>query len=259
MRGMKTALYILSCSLFLFSGCQTTQVMKVNNGEGLNPFITSDVDSARNLATISQTLNPNELATLKSSRYIKKYLTKKTPKAMVMASPPSCNYRYYWSNASSVSSAIAKAGAGCSKKILQYNELMNKSCQCNIAAINNTFFYPADRYIGELGYVPIIAEVNDKGDTYIIKGTAEWGKPGEGRQSFVLNTDKQKNVCKGFFDIKSKAKGELELNCFDGKYSGRGSFVNSGYNPELRFFNGTAKIDLSEGVVMRVIYGQDAM
>lgn len=259
MHGMKMTFYILSCSLFLFSGCQTTQVMKANNGEGLNPFVISDVDSARNLATKSQTINPNELATLKSSRYIKKYLTLKAPKAMVMASPPSCNYRYYFSNASSVSSAIANAGAGCSKKILKYNELMNKSCQCNIAAINNTFFYPAGRYIGELGYVPIIAEVNDKGDTFIIKGTAEWGKPGDGRQSFVIKTDKQKNVCNGFFDIRNKAKGEIELNCFNGKYRGKGSFVNSGYNSELRFFNGTAKIDLNQGVVMRVIYGQDAM
>ena len=103
------------------------------------------------------------------------------------------------------------------------------------------------------------AEIKENEQRIIIKGTVHFGSPGKSINNFDLVNDKGNKICKGHFNIKDKAKGYLFLDCFDGKYKGEGSFVNSGYDVEKRFMNGTAMINLNDNATMRVIYGTDAL
>ena len=208
---------------------------------------------AKNAKNASQSFK----STLSKSRT--KILTRPSNKAVFGALPRSCNYRYTAWNKASPERAIKVAQDGCVLKINKYNQLMNKNCQCSLFALNNIIFVDADYFIGEIGYVPIKAEIKENEQRIIIKGTVHFGSPGKSINNFDLVNDKGNKICKGHFNIKDKAKGYLFLDCFDGKYKGEGSFVNSGYDVEKRFMNGTAMISLNDNAIMRVIYGTDAL
>lgn len=197
---------------------------------------------------------------LEDKRYMWRYLSQKSEqKAMVGATPLSCNYRYYHHGELNISTAIERAYTGCMVKIQKYNELMGKNCKCRVVALNNTLFYDNIVYLSELGYAPVYAEVTQNEQKFFIRGTVEWDNPGASIADFTLKNDKGIGICDGSFDIKNKAKGSIKIDCFDGEFSGVGTFVNAGYDEELRFVNGTAVIDLDNGSVMRVVYGRDAM
>ena len=197
---------------------------------------------------------------MEDRRYMWRYLGKKSEqKAMVGATPLSCNYRYYHAGELNISTAIERAYTGCMVKIQKYNELMGKNCKCRVVALNNTLFYDNIVYLSELGYTPIYAEVTQNQQKFYIRGSVEWDNPGASIADFTLKNDKGVGICKGSFDIKNKAKGSIKIDCFDGEFSGVGTFVNAGYDEELRFVNGTAAIDLDDGSFMRVVYGRDAM
>jgi len=105
----------------------------------------------------------------------------------------------------------------------------------------------------------MIALVDDAGTSIKIKGSVEWDNAGASRNYFRVKNDKNIEICRGHFDVKSKAKGNLTIDCFEGKFKGTGEFVNSGFDEEHRFFNGTALIKLNETSVMRVVYGKEAL
>ena len=235
------------------------EIIFVPNATDLNPTKTEDVNRAINLASNSRAMSEDQKSVLLSSKFIREYIGKSSPKAMAKALPDTCNYKYYYTSNQSIQNAISKAFQGCSRKMDEYNELMDKNCQCKIAAVNNAFFHSSESFLGELGFVPMIAEVSQNGQSIIIKGTAEWGTPGKSVANFVVKNENDVEICNGQFDTRNTAKGSIEMNCFDGKFSGSGTFVNSGFDPDLRFFNGTAKIELGGNVTMRVIYGRDAM
>ena len=215
------------------------------------------LDETINLTKNAQEASQSFKSTLSKSR--SKILSRPTNKAVFGALPRSCNYRYTAWNKASPTRAIKVAQDGCNLKINRYNKLMNKNCQCSLFALNNTIFVDADYFIGEIGYVPIKAEIQEKEQRIIIKGTVQFGSPGKSINKFDLINDKNIKICKGYFNIKNKAKGSLFLDCFDGQYKGEGSFVNSGYDVEKRFMNGTAIINLNDNATMRVIYGTDAL
>ena len=238
---------------------EVRQIFTPNN---FYPNIKEDVAEAIAFAPGAEAVSETELDLLSANKkgYIWKYLTKKrTPKAMVGAVPLSCNYRYYHSASKNLSSAISSAYKGCIDKISQYNQLLNKNCNCRLIALNNTLFYESSVYLGELGYTPILAQVEQNGQKILINGVAEWDKPGASFANFVLKNDKNIKICDGSFDIRSRAKGAIKINCFNGKFAGSGEFVTSGFDEELRVANGTAVINLGDGNEMRVVYGRDAM
>lgn len=215
------------------------------------------LNETNNLAKNAQDASKSFKSTLSQSRT--QILTRPSNKAVFGALPRSCNYRYTAWNQISPERAIEVAQDGCNLKISKYNQLMNKDCQCSLFALNNTIFVDADYFIGEIGYVPIKAEIKENEQRIIIKGTVHFGSPGKSINKFDLVNDKGNKICKGHFNIKDKAKGYLFLDCFNGKYKGEGSFVNSGYDVEKRFMNGTAMINLNNNASMRVIYGTDAL
>ena len=243
----------------VLSDDEIRQIFTPNN---FYPNIKEDVAEAIAFAPGAEAVSEAELGLLSANKkgYIWKYLTKKrTPKAMVGAVPLSCNYRYYHSASKNLSSAISSAYKGCIDKISQYNQLLNKNCNCRLIALNNTLFYESSVYLGELGYTPILAQVEQNGQKILINGVAEWDKPGASFANFVLKNEKNIKICDGSFDIRNRAKGAIKINCFNGKFVGSGEFVTSGFDEELRVANGTAVINLGDGNEMRVVYGRDAM
>ena len=212
---------------------------------------------ANELAKDAKKISQSFKNTLSKSRT--NILSKPSNKAVFGALPRSCNYRYTTWNKPSPISAIKSAKDGCNLKIKKYNKLMNKNCQCSLFALNDVIFVDADFFIGEVGYVPIRAEIQENDQKIIIKGTVEFKSPGNSISNFDLINNKGNKICKGYFNIKDKAKGSIFLDCFEGKYKGKGSFVNSGFDVERRFMNGTALINLNDNAIMRVVYGTDAL
>lgn len=231
----------------------------VKNGDDLYVDENDALSRAIALTRTSQPAASEYLEKLFGGKPNTKYFEKGKNKALVGAFPISCNYRYAAWDYDTVELAFSRASSGCKEKMNKYNELMGKNCKCRIAAINDTLFLPTEFYHGELGYVPMIALVEQNGDSIQIKGTVEWESPGASRNPFRVKNEKDVEICTGYFDIKSKAKGDLTLDCFDGKFRGSGQFINSGFDAENRFFNGTAIINLSGDATMKVVYGKDAL
>jgi len=239
-----------------------------NSSAPLNYALNSDDLFVDDNGSLSKALAAAKTAKPAGEDYLKelfggqlngKYFEKGTHKAVVGAYPLSCNYRYSQWNSENIETAYSKAKAGCELKISKYNDLMNKNCKCRIVALDNTVFVAPKYFHGEAGYVPMIALVDDAGTSIKIKGSVEWDNAGASRNYFRVKNDKNIEICRGHFDVKSKAKGNLTIDCFEGKFKGKGEFVNSGFDEEHRFFNGTALIKLNETSVMRVVYGKEAL
>lgn len=240
----------------------TTSSAKLNYALNSDDLFVDDSGALSKALAAAKTAKPageDYLKELFGGQLNGKYFEKGSHKAIVGAYPLSCNYRYSQWNAKSIELAYSKAKAGCELKISKYNDLMNKNCKCRIVALDNTVFVAPKYFHGEAGYVPMIALVDDAGTSIKIKGSVEWDNAGATRNYFRVKNDKNIEICRGRFDVKSKAKGDLTIDCFDGKFKGNGEFVNSGFDAEYRFFNGTALIKLNGTSTMRVIYGKEAL
>jgi len=205
-------------------------------------------------------MSPAMSAELSESAYIKKYLSLPAQKAMYGAFPLTCNYRYYNYRNSSQQGAMARALTGCQTKMDRYNDLTGTDCQCRIIAMGDALFYDASVYLGSVPYLPMIGQINSAdGSALEIKGLVESQTIGASSSSFQLKGPDGQIMCNGQFDIRQKAKGDLTLSCFGGEVRGRGEFVHKEFDTELRVWNGTAVIQLSDGAEMLVVYGRDAL
>ena len=199
-------------------------------------------------------------AKISESAYIKKYLSLPAQKAMYGAFPLTCNYRYYNYRNSSQQGAMARALTGCQTKMDRYNDLTGTDCQCRIIALGNSLFYEANVYLGTVPYLPMLGQINSAdGSTLEIKGLVVSENMGSESSTFKLQGSDGQTLCNGQFDVRQKAKGDLALSCFGGEVRGQGEFVHKKFDEELRVWNGTAVIRLSDGSEMLVVYGRDAL
>lgn len=202
----------------------------------------------------AQNLSPAEVISLDG--YVRAYLSKKGRKAMYGAFPLSCNYRYYWSNANEVKYAMQQAKRECQIRANAKNKVLGTSCNCRIVAYENTLLYPNDVYQGMHSIIPMIAQVTDNaGGKSELSGVIEVIDTGSEMSPIVVKSKQGDTLCRGRYDIRKRAKGRIELSCFNSSISGKGSFVNTGFNEELRVPYGSAQLSMDDGTLLQIIYG----
>jgi hypothetical protein len=90
--------------------------------------------------------DPLKIKEIEANPYLKKYLSFSGDKAMYGAVPLGCNYRWFNRGFAGQKQAVAKAKAGCERKISDKNRDFNMQCSCRIIALDNTLLYPLDVY-----------------------------------------------------------------------------------------------------------------
>ena len=251
---------LMSCVIAVLSGCGIQNAKQGRLNQSYFDASQTTLTAAQRAEASALPMSQEMSAELSESSYIQKYLSVEGYKAMYGAFPLSCNNRYYYYRNSTQQGAMARALTGCQTKMDRYNDLTGTNCQCRIIAMGNTLFYDPSVYLGSVPYLPMVGQINSgDGSTLEIKGLVESKTIGASASSFQLKGPDGQIMCNGQFDIRQKAKGDLTMSCFGGEIRGRGEFVHKEFDTELRVWNGTAIIQLSDGAEMLVVYGRDAL
>lgn len=199
-------------------------------------------------------------SSLRFDRYVNEYLNKKSSKAMYGAYPLSCNYRYYWSGARTELEAMRNAKNACQDVANDKNKLLGSDCNCRLVALGNTLLYSDNVYQGMHNIVPMrgLVEGND-GTEIELKGLIEVIDAGRDMSPIEIKNGEGKTLCSGRYDIRERAKGRIELSCFESTLKGSGEFVNTDFDTELRIPSGTALINFQKGETLKIIFGRDAL
>ena len=202
---------------------------------------------------------------ISQSEYVRRYVSKKNQKVMAGAFPKGCNYRYYWSNTATLSAAISKATSKCQAALTQHNKDFGKNCKCSLVAINNTFIYSdADVYnFDRTPEIPFFAEIESpSGIKNVIRGDAVFFdvNASKGPYEFIVRNERGNKVCDGVqYTSSDFRKGKVSVTCFEGKMVGHGEYQVSDFDHELKTSSGSVLINITDGSVMRAIYGKDAL
>jgi hypothetical protein len=287
----KTALVLFW--ILLLSGCTSNPIKKVNNmiGEGVSDVIKTaecilvfgcDPEAAAYIAPLpysmdDQAWNINDLikpymrkrkpasdsfiSGIRNIKFVNDWLDKgsKKSKAIFAINPQSCkdSYRYASWNFRTDLAAIKRAKKGCDEAAKKTNEQLDKNCKCRLIALNDTFFYGVNSYKQHTGSFPWVMEVAESGQTIKISGMVDL--VGDRQEKFDLVNDSGRKVCSGKFDFgEGGSKGDISINCFDGRVNGDGEVLRTEYDKDLRMYSGTALIHTQKGE-MRVIYGPNAL
>ena len=255
--------FYLLIILFALTSCNTTsEIKRANIQSDIYNLNSSTFAKLENLSRSAEAGDSNFTTKIKSSKYIRNYLGNKYKfKSMFGAYPLACSYRYYERNNTSLSRSLERAKAGCENGMRNFNANFNADCKCRVIAVNNTFLYDEGAYLGSRGIMPFNAQINQNGKISRIKGTYIADNPGQNKKmdTFKIKNDADVQVCTGTFYVgRNKTKGNLYLNCFNGKVVGNGTYINAGSDAKLRMMTGAAEIQLDGGGLLRAIYGPEA-
>lgn len=156
--------------------------------------------------------------------------------------------------------AMTEAKRGCQKAADSKNELFGSNCQCRIVALGNTLLYENDTYQGMHNLIPMIGQViTSDYPPVAISGIIEVYDAGSTTSTFKISGKNGNTLCKGSYNTLDTARGKADISCFDGEIIGKGEFVNTGFNRELRIPLGTALFDLGNKGSFEIIFGPDAL
>jgi len=266
-------------STALFSGCVSNPVNQITNSLGINsaeayrvslPY-SMDYSAWRNYSLYSDVIKPsmNErkpasasfISQVRNIKFINGWLNRDSnkSKAIFAIDPQSCkdSFRYASWNFKTDLTAITRAKAGCDNAARKTNQQLGKDCKCRLIALNDTFFYGVDTYKQHTGSFPWVMEVAEGDQTIKISGMVNL--VGDSQEKFNLTNNSGRKVCSGRFDFgKGGSKGNVSINCFNGRVTGSGDIIRAEYNKDLRMYSGTALIKTKKGE-MRVVYGPNAL
>ena len=102
--------------------------------------------------------------------------------------------------------------------------------------------------------MPMILEVTENGKTLKLLGLVK-GISGSQNDDFTFFNNSGIRVCSGEFNLdKSKSKGSVSLNCFNGKFSGTGEVLSHYYNDYQGTYSGAGLIE-TPVIQIRILYG----
>lgn len=101
-------------------------------------------------------------------------------------------------------------------------------CQCKVVVSDGTYVVPRET-MPDQAYGPAsIFYRDDRGNVARLNGSARYGALiGRDRSAtFTVENLRAEPVCQGTFTNESTASGRFSLSCFDGKFSGNGTYQN---------------------------------
>ena len=262
-------------SMVLFSGCVSNPVNQITNSLGINsaeayrvslPYSMNDqawsIDGLiKPYMKKRKPASASFISQVRNIKFIDSWLDRDSnkSKAIFAIDPQSCkdSFRYASWNFRTNLDAITRAKKGCDSAAKNTNQQLGKDCKCRLIALNDTFFYGVDTYKQHTGSFPWVMEVAEGSQTIKISGMVNL--VGDSQEKFNLTNDSGHKVCSGRFDFgKGGSKGNVSINCFNGRVTGSGDIIRAEYNKDLRMYSGTALIKTKKGE-MRVVYGPNAL
>jgi|SaaInlStandDraft_7_1057024.scaffolds.fasta_scaffold71904_2 hypothetical protein len=102
--------------------------------------------------------------------------------------------------------------------------------------------------------MPMVLEVTESGRTFKLSGIVK-DILGNQNDVFGFFNDSGIKVCSGEFNLnRSKSRGSVSLNCFNGKFSGTGEVLSSSYNESQGTYSGVGLIK-TPSTQIRMLYG----
>jgi hypothetical protein len=106
----------------------------------------------------------------------------------------------------------------------------------------------------ELKDIPMILEVTENGKTLKLSGTVK-GISGIQNDDFTFFNNSGIKVCSGEFNLnRLKSKGNVSLNCFNGKFSGTGEVLSSSHDKSQGIYSGVGLIE-TPTIQIKMLYG----
>jgi len=261
-------------STVLFSGCVSNPVNQITNSLGINSAEAYRVSlpySMNNQAlSIDDLIKPYMRKRKPASasfinqahniKFVNNWLNKDSnkSKAMFNIDPVSCNsgsHRYSSWNYKTNLGAITSAKNGCDKVAKK----MGVNCKCRLIALNDTFFYAINSYKPHIDEMPWFMEVVEGGNLSRVSGMATGLSGNIKVDGFSFNNKSGRKVCTGKFDFHGGgSKGDITINCFNGRLTGKGKVIKTEYDEDLRMYSGTALVKIDTGE-MRIVYGPNAL
>jgi len=102
--------------------------------------------------------------------------------------------------------------------------------------------------------MPAVLEVVENDNTVRLNGVIK-GISGEKSDDFTFHNNSGIKVCSGKFSLnRSKTKGRLSINCFNGKFSGSGKILSIYYNQSRGEFTGACEISSNKAKI-KMLFG----
>jgi hypothetical protein len=155
-------------------------------------------------------------------------------KAVAVPMPRQCTFVYadsYTKGQMSESEVQDTALSSCKQKLAQLGALGDNygvDCQCKVVISDGRYVVPRET-MPDQAYGPIsIFYRDDKGNVARLNGLARYGALiGHDRSvRFSVENPRAEQVCEGTFTNDGPNNGRFSLSCFNGKFSGGGTYQN---------------------------------
>lgn len=162
-----------------------------------------------------------------------------THKSVAIPLPKQCAFVYadtYTRNQMSEREVQDMAVSACRNKLNQLGPLGENypvDCQCHVVISDGTYVVPRDS-LPDQAYGPVsIFYRDDRGNVARLNGLARYGALiGRDRSvTFSVDNPRAETVCEGTFTNDGPRTGRFSLNCFNGKFSGSGTYESRTGSP----------------------------
>ncbi len=242
--------------LFTLSACQNNQLTYVSAGK------MTAKNSGEMYRTVSQgtrysdlsgrPLNLGDYDFFTQSDFAKKWLKQPGHKALAVGFPQVCAaYNGRWRHGK-LSQAIEMTMKDCLRSVQAKAQMFDRECGCRLIAADNKIFLSPE----ELPYrksQPAIVQVEDQtGKKEILGYLVTSGGVGQ-KQGLEFYSEQDRLVCHGTYNLgRLSSSGNAEINCFDGRMKGFGSFNVAGFRGGRAYGTATIKAGSNN---LRLVYG----
>lgn len=160
-------------------------------------------------------------------------------KSVAVPMPKQCAFVYadtYTRNQMSESEVQQMAVSNCNAKLGQLGALGENyavDCRCQVIISDGNYVVPRDQ-LPDQAYGPAsIFYRDDRGNVARLNGTARYGALiGRDRSvTFSVDNPRAEPVCEGTFTNDGPSAGRFSMNCFNGKFSGSGTYESRTGSP----------------------------
>ena len=160
-------------------------------------------------------------------------------KSVAVPMPKQCAFLYadtYTRNQMSESEVRQMALSNCNAKLQQLGPLGENygvACQCQVIISDGAYVVPREA-LPEQAYGPAsIFYRDDRGNIARLNGTAKYGALlGRDRSvTFSVDNPRSEPVCEGTFTNEGLRNGRFALSCFQGKFTGNGTYESHTGSP----------------------------
>ena len=156
-------------------------------------------------------------------------------KVVAVPMPKQCAFLYadsYSRGQMSESEVQQLAVSNCSRKLQELGPLgenYNVDCRCQVILSNEHYVVPRSSLPTTESYGPVSIFYRDQtGNVARLNGLARYGALiGRDRSvTFGVDNPRGEQVCEGTFTNDAPGSGRFAMSCFNGKFSGRGTYQN---------------------------------